>query len=302
MKVLIVADQNARFEPRGGEVLLESIKDRLSQFGLFAVDYERSESGLNSVIAIFVFSLSALGKVDAEKFHRAGIPVYCWPFFWSGGEVMGLDERVEYVFNSKAENDCFVESLRITDPLKCRVVGLPALDRYTPRENKLFCDVIGRTEYLLTVGTIEERNNQTGVIELAQGTNAYCVFVGPVVDVEYHQRCLQVAEEAGVECLFMGGLPFGGRLINSAYNNCSYYIEVSFDPPGLSSVEAFNSGAKCILSNPIWVAEVFGDRRGVVALSEGHDTLENIMSTMENPDERYSGVEFDNFIQSIISK
>jgi hypothetical protein len=59
--------------------------------------------------------------------------------------------------------------------------------------------------------------------------------------------------------LFIRSLPQKSEIVRSALQEALFYIEVPYEPPGLSAIEAGLAGCRLLLSDSEWSREHFGE-------------------------------------------
>jgi len=147
---------------------------------------------------------------------------------------------------------------------KCTVVANGVAERFFAADPTEF-----RRRYnapspiLLLPSSIEPRKNQFEVIRAARSLGVTIAAAGPVLDLDYWERCKQLA---GDSLLYLGELPANSRLLLSAFAaaDCVALISVS-EPFGLVPFEALAAGTPALLtknsgvdthSSPPWFQRV----------------------------------------------
>ena len=80
--------------------------------------------------------------------------------------------------------------------------------------------------------------------------------MGNCRDFEYLEQC---RKEGGEYLSIIPSLPYKSEIVRSALKGASFYVEVGFEPPGLSAIEAGLAGCRLLLSDSSWSREYFGD-------------------------------------------
>ena len=119
----------------------------------------------------------------------------------------------------------------------------------------LFYDLYKFKDYAIWFGIIEPIKNQLATIEVLREKGIPLVLVGRYRDQNYYEACVAAGGES---TLFISALPVGSEIVRAALKESLFYIEVPFEPPGLSAIEAGLSGCKMVLSDSSWSREIFG--------------------------------------------
>jgi glycosyltransferase involved in cell wall biosynthesis len=112
-------------------------------------------------------------------------------------------------------------------------------------------------DFLLTVGNIEPRKNQLGLIRAARQTGTRLVVLGRARDEAYAAAC---RAEAGSDVNFPGALAHDDPLLRSAYAACAAFcLPSTLETPGLAALEAAAAGARLVITREGSTCEYFGD-------------------------------------------
>jgi glycosyltransferase involved in cell wall biosynthesis len=159
------------------------------------------------------------------------------------------------VFKSKSESRMFEEYFCLPSG-KVRHISLIADAAYLkPAPKGLFKTIYGLDQYILAVGIIEPIKNQLTLIKAIKETSHQLVLVGGYRDRDYFAACKSAG---GDKVLFIDALPAGSELMRSAMAESQAFVECSYEPPGLSAIEAGLTGTSIVVSESAWSQEHFG--------------------------------------------
>jgi len=264
IRLLLSTYYGAFIRPGGGEAELKELSKHLSAEGLTADFYGPNSLSLDSYDYLVHFSVHPDGLSIVEASHKLGLKIILWPNIWfhenSVFEDMNhisrffeLADLIIFKSNAELEN---VDSHVFINPSKVLIVPWGVDPAYLePVDPTQFKKLYGLEEYILWVGQIEPVKNQLQVIEALRDINIPMVFVGGYRDKEYFIKCCQTAPE---RFLFLPQMKHASGMLRSAYRGCSIYVEVPFEPPGLSALEARILGKQLVLSKGSWTDEEFG--------------------------------------------
>jgi glycosyltransferase involved in cell wall biosynthesis len=187
--------------------------------------------------------------------------------------------------NSNAEADQLMRLFQVSAK-RIHVVPNGADPRFADADGEEFIKYYGLRDFVLSVGRIEPRKNQLGLLRALKGTGIPIVVMGDPVpeNKAYHVACLR---EAGSNVRFIGRLDHDDPLLASAYGACRCLALTSwFETPGLVALEAAMSGVPLVLPRGGSAHEYFGDQ----ALYVGSENLPEIRSAVQtafNSDRNY---------------
>jgi glycosyltransferase involved in cell wall biosynthesis len=264
-RILVVSGFSAFFKQGGGEVEAASLRHALQHQGFDADLYGPDIFELDSYDLVIFFSCHSSGLELLETCKELGVKFLLWPNFWLGAEKtpssaeVGLINKFcsdsdAIVFKSETEKQLFQRFFDFNDEKFLMVDWFVDDDFGVGADQDKFKTLYGLDRYILSVGLIEPVKNQLLLAEAAVEANVNLVLIGGFRKKDYFEACLN----AGKELLtFIPHLPAQSPVISSAYAGCDAYVEVSFDPPGRSSIEAALFAKPLMLSSSSWVDELF---------------------------------------------
>lgn len=262
-KLLLTTYHQAFMKRAGGEFEMFNISQNLKLNGLIADIYGPFSRALEHYDAVLHFSVHG-GGLELLRYVRDNHkPIILFPNIWLSEPKPGIDSMVsEYVdlanlivFKSQAERQMFEQYFKLPAH-KVRLISTIADAAYMqPAPEGLFKSIYGVDKYLIGVGIIEPIKNQLSVIQALRTTGQKLVLVGSYRDADYYAAC-QAA--GGEQVLFINALPARSELMRSALSESCAFVECSFEPPGLSAVEAGLAGASLVVTDSPWTKEHFG--------------------------------------------
>ena len=264
-RILVVSGFSAFFKQGGGEVEAASLRQALQNQGFDADLYGPDIFELDSYDLVIFFSCHSSGLELLETCKELGVKFMLWPNFWleaektpSSAEV-GLINKYcadsdAIIFKSETEKQLFQRFFDFNDEKSLMVDWFVDEDFGVGADQDKFKKLYGLDRYILTVGLIEPVKNQLLLVEAAVEANVNLVLIGGFRKKDYFEACLNAGKEL---VTFIPHLPAQSPVISSAYAGCDAYVEVSFDPPGRSSIEAALFAKPLMLSISPWVDELF---------------------------------------------
>lgn len=142
-------------------------------------------------------------------------------------------------------------------PERFRRVPNGVEERFAQANPKPFREQYGIYDpFVLSVGFIEPRKNQLGLIRALKGLGIKMVFVGKALNIKYFHRC---QSEAGEKAMFLGEIPHGSELLPSAYAAARVFCLPSFaEVLSIAALEAAVAGTRLVLSTTWRPQEQFG--------------------------------------------
>jgi len=263
-KFLITTYHEAFAIKGGGEYELFYLVDTMRECGLVADVYGPYSRDIDNYDIIIHFSVHESGLELLKFIKSKNKKIILWPNLWfnksneiSKNVVKNFIDIVDFiVFKSDAEFNKFSEILQV--PLnKCIKYNLIADKYYTIESSKnLFNQLYGIKDYALWMGIIEPSKNQLAAIEPLKKKNIPLVFVGKYRDEQYYNLCKRIG---GQNVFFIDYIARKSEIARSAFQNALFYIELSLEPAGISSIEAGLSGCRVILSDTAWSYEHFAN-------------------------------------------
>lgn len=296
-RVLVTTYFSAFFQPGGGEAELLDLASNLTRFDLHVDIYGPTSAPLSSYDSVLHFSVHADGLQIVEKAKSLKKQVILWPNLWwntsPSDDQKSVTERFfnladKITFKSHAELENVSRHVHV-DMKKIIIVPWGVEPSYAlPADPTLFKTMYQLDSYILWLGIIEEQKNQLPAIHALKEIKTPVVFIGHHRNQAYFEACLEAAPK---HFKFLPFMPPGSPMLRSAVQNCDLYLEVPFDPPGLSALEAGLAGRTLVLSQGSWTTEEFGDKaicvnpanpaeifagveRGLIAKSETNELAE----------------------------
>lgn len=269
ISVLLTTYHEAFVVRGGGEYELLSVADGLRQYGIIADIYGPYSRPIEFYDVVLHFSVHGGGLGLLRMVTAHGKPVVLWPNLWA--DVLSIDaidmiqEHVrlaDYVaFKSGAEAENFTALVDVPEhkQVRCKAVADMCYLKSSPRS--LFPDLYGVRDYALWMGIVEPSKNQLSIIGPLKELGIPLVIVGKYRDKVYYDACRKAA---GDGVLFIDSLPQRSEIVRSAFQNASFYVELSLEPAGLSALEAGLSGCRMLLSDSAWSREHFLDHADYV--------------------------------------
>jgi len=288
LRVLITTYPQAYLTRGGGEYELESIADGLRQVGIIVDMYGPYSRALEYYNVVLHFSVHP-GSIELlREIHACGKPIVLWPNLWLGkvadDDLQVIAEHLRFAhsvaFKSQAELAHFQEKTSIvSEKLKvCKWVADISYLKQAPCG--LFKQLYGVNDFALWLGIIEPVKNQLAALRVLRSMDIPAVIVGRYRSKEYYKECKAVA---GSNVLFLDSLPQKSEIIRSALQSSLFYMELPFEPPGLSAIEAGLSGCRMLLSDSDWAREHFCDHAVYVDPASESAIAEGIELVLERP-------------------
>jgi glycosyltransferase involved in cell wall biosynthesis len=272
-RVLIVSGFSAYFKQGGGEAEAVSLCASLELHGFDADLYGPNVIELEVYDFVIFFSCHPSGMELLEACIDLSIKFLFWPNFWiESGRLPSPEERnlinkycrhsVKTIIKSNVELTLFQKHFDLENEKILRVNWFVDADFAGPADASRFKELYGVNDYILSVGLIEPIKNQMALIKAVRLAGKKLVLIGGFRKKDYFDACR--IESAG-EVIFIPHLPANSPILKAAYAGCTSYAEVSFDPPGRSSLEAAFYGRPLVLTLSDWAREIFHDRALLVS-------------------------------------
>ena len=142
----------------------------------------------------------------------------------------------------------------------------------------------GKEPFVLSVGRIEPRKNQLGLIRAMKGIpGRRLVFIGsPVSGYEDYEACCR--KEGEGFAIFIPYLDHGDVLLKSAYAACDLFVLQSFvESTGLVVLEAALAGAKTLVTQGGFTREYYKDYVDYLDPASVKDIQAKILSNLKAP-------------------
>lgn len=273
IRVLVVSGFSAFFKQGGGEAEAASLRHSLELHGYEADLYGPNVSDLEGYDVVIFFSCHPSGLELLETCKELSIKIIFWPNYWIEKDRNSTLEEVnlvnalcalsdKVVFKSNAELLIFKNNFNLDSCKILKVNWFVEPDFFKFYDVDRFKKLYDVENYILSVGLIEPVKNQLALIKAVNSTKIKLVLIGGFRKKDYFDLC-RSASNGNV--LFIPHLPADSPILKSAYAGCDLYIEVSFDPPGRSALEAACFGKSLILSDSDWAKEIFFDKAKLVS-------------------------------------
>ena len=263
-RVLLTTYHHAYLKKGGGEFEIFSISEKLKRFGLIADIYGPHSRALEHYDVVLHFSVHGGGLEMLQHVKGQGKPVVLWPNLWLTEVDTGLQQLVNkhveladnVVFKSHSEELLFSSLFELPKEKTQLTITLADGAYLKPAPKRLFPDLYELGEYAICLGIIEPNKNQLAAIQALRAANITPVMIGAHRDQAYYQAYRDAAGTAG---LFLEALPSKSEILRSALQEAAFYIETSFEPPGLSAIEAGLAGCQLVVGDSDWAREHFDD-------------------------------------------
>jgi glycosyltransferase involved in cell wall biosynthesis len=295
-RILVVSGFSAFFKQGGGEVEAASLRQVLQHQGFDADLYGPDIFELDSYDLVIFFSCHSSGLELLETCKELGVKFMLWPNFWLEAEKTPSSSEMDLISKFCADSDAIVFKSETEKQLFQRLFDFNVektlmVDWFVDEDfgagadQEKFKKLYGLDRYILSVGLLEPVKNQRLLVEAAVEANVKLVLIGGFRKKDYFESCLSAGKE---QVTFIPHLPAQSSVISSAYAGCDAYVEVSFDPPGRSSIEAAMFAKPLILSSSKWVDELFpsmantlqpNDKTGLVSALGHMSQLHKISTT-----------------------
>jgi glycosyltransferase involved in cell wall biosynthesis len=264
-RILIVSGFSAFFTPGGGEEEAASLCRTLNLEGYNAELYGPTVSQLESYNCVIYFSCHPSGLELLESCRNLGLNFIFWPNLWFEHNSDLLENQIEIInkycelsdkviIKSKTEEEIFNKKFILNKEKILKInwfIDPPFEDISLPDR---FRSLYSVENYILSVGLIEPEKNQLAIIEAIHDLNKKLILIGGYRKKEYFDKCV---DAAGESVLFIPHQSSNSPILKAAYAGCDTYIEVSFDPPGRSAIEAAFYEKPLVLSSSEWSNELF---------------------------------------------
>jgi len=291
VKILITTYHQAFLVRGGGEYEIFSLADSLKQRGLIVDIYGPYSRSLDNYDMVLHFSVHGGGLDLLRDIKAVRKPIALWPNLWlrniDSTQFDLLNDHMSLadvlIFKSVAEQRHFSEHCNVPKE-KVRHVVTIADAAYKRRAPKgLFKSLYEIDRYAIWFGVIEPHKNQLAAIRVLRDKGIPLVLVGHGRVESYYRQCRAAA---GDDVRFIRSLPQKSEIVRSALQEALFYIEVSYEPPGLSALEAGLSGCRLLLSDCDWSQEHFGDSAVYADPSSDESiahAVDKIMTTPHDP-------------------
>jgi len=285
-RVLITTYQSAFLRPGGGEAELKNLVYLLKKVGVQSEIYGSSSSSIGAYDVILHFSVFQESFDFLKQLKDLGKPIILWPNLWWVEEPSAaiLDSVKSFfelsdmlLFKSKAELSNVAQYISL-DEFRHEVVGWHIDDRYlVDVDESVFKKIYSLDHFILWVGIIERGKNQLSAIKALYNLNVPMVFIGSHRDEAYFFECQEAASDS---TLFLPYMAPGSDILRAAYKGCAAYIELSYEPAGLSALEAALYEKPMILGEAQWSTEKFGEGIAKVDPTSNSEILDAVLKAL----------------------
>ncbi|WER45183.1 mannosyltransferase [Cupriavidus sp. WKF15] len=287
-KILVTTYHSAFLVRGGGEFEIVSLVDSLKKQGYIADIYGPFSQSLDRYDVVLHFSVHGGGLELLRSVAAAGKPIVLWPNLWADelhpppsgliAEHVALAKVI--VFKSIAEKEHFCSRYAVPEG-KIRFVPAGVDQIFSKNApDRLFRTMYGLEKYGIWFGVIEPSKNQLTAIRALRDCGMPLVFVGRYRDREYYNACRR---ESPSNFLFIEGLPYRSEVMRAALQECSFYVEVSKEPPGLSAIAAGLSGCRLVLTKSDWAREHFDSFAQLVDPDSTESIREGVEAAIRAP-------------------
>lgn len=278
--------------PGGGEIQLLKSKEALERRGHEVVLFNQWQDDLTEADVVHHFSVQGGTYNICMYAHNQGIPLVVSPILWLSEYVdqypmneIGLLTSIANVIcpNSQAEVERFLNHFAAPrDKYHVTHNGVDAMF-FEPVSPELFLSRFALQQpFVLCVGNIEMRKNQSALLEAAGQLGVHVVLIGNIRDPDYFNR---LAESFAGKFSHLGFLDHDGELLRSAYSACQVFALPSLlETPGLAALEAAAAGAPLVITQEGCTQEYFGDDAFYVDPMSVRDIADKLALAMSMPD------------------
>jgi glycosyltransferase involved in cell wall biosynthesis len=291
LKVLITTYHQAFLKKSGGEVELFETAMWLNELGVLADVYGPKSRPLDAYDVVLHFSVHGGGLELLQTVKTVGKRIVLWPNLWIENPTRDTKQLIErhfaladaIVVKSKAEKEHILSQFAVPQGL-FHVVPAGVDPCYgNPADPHMFKTIYKVNDYILWLGTIEERKNQLFAIEALKDLEIPLVFVGNYRHQEYYEACRKAAP---AHFRLLPPMVPKSEILRSALQSCRLFLEVPMDPPGLSALEAGLAGRPLVLSDSSWCREHFGEHVTYVDPSSKASIREGVQSVLSRDNAR----------------
>lgn len=287
MKILITTYHQAFLKPGGGENELLEMVTNFSDNGVKADIYGHTSRPLDFYDAVVHFSAHGGGEQLLENIKKAGKPIILIPnydYFSGDGsstEVVKSHQALAdlIIVRSDAARQIIIDDYDV-DPNKVRTIKVGVKSAYGVKMRPgIFSEAYGIDNFGLWVGKIVEHKRHLETLKMLHDIDTDFVLLGGYQDKKYLQDCRQTSNN---KTHFLGQIKPASEMLRAAYKDCSFYLELGDDYPGISAVEAFVCGCPMILKEHPWSREYFGDFPTYVSGNDANELADAISEIQEN--------------------
>lgn len=264
-RVLLTTFPSAYLHQGGGEREMLLLKEALEMSGIVADIYGPASRDVSNYKIAVHFSLVRGSESIIQSLSEEGVKLVLWPNLWFASpplaeQLQTVELMLTYfdaiVFRSQTEENHFREYFDIDRKKIIRSSFIVSRKFKNVSVSNVFRESYGFERYAIWPGIIEPVKNQLSAVRAFNDLNINLVISGRVRDVAYLGLCKSIAKQ---NVHFIPEMPFGSEVHLSALKNSELFIELPYDFPGTSALEAATVGCRMLLSKSQWTEEVVGD-------------------------------------------
>ncbi|ACZ75561.1 MAG: glycosyltransferase [Dickeya sp.] len=285
--------------PGGGEIQLLKSKEALERRGHEVILFNQWEHSLEDADVLHHFSVQGGSYNICAYAHNHKIPLVVSPILWLGehisqypmGEIGFALSLADVICpNSIAEVERFFPHFDVPEDryhVTHNGVDSTFFERVSP---ELFLSRFGIDKtFVLCVGNIENRKNQSALLEAANILGVHVILIGNIRDAEYYND-LERRFQGGFS--YLGYLEHDSDMLRSAYSACrAFALPSLLETPGLAALEAAAAGVPLVITQEGCTEEYFGSKAFYVDPNSSEDIAAKLALAMEQDRERSELVE-----------
>jgi len=263
-RVLLTTFPEAFLNQGGGEREIHLLNEALNTSGIISEIYGPTSKPLSNYDAVIHLSMNGGSEHIISAISDINIPVILWPNLWfvdspSEDNLIRLKYFLKsfnaVVFRSFAEEKHFRHYLGLDGKDVIRVHPLVSPKFLRKNISDVFRESYGLKSYAIWTGIIEPQKNQLAAVRAFNNLDLDLIISGGIRDKKYADECKR---QAGPNIKFISAIPFGSEQHLSALRYSEMVVELPFDFPGTSAIEAAAIGSKLLLSKSEWTEEMLG--------------------------------------------
>lgn len=300
-RILLTTYPEAFLFRAGGEFELITLADSLKKHGFIADLYGAYSRNLDCYDLVIHFSLNPNGLSLVKEMKQYGKKIILWPNFWAAdtvdtngtifGEFYNLADKI--LFKSQTEIDHLNSICSI--PID-KIVLIPTIvdECFEKRiDEPLFSTLYGIKNYGIWFGVIEPHKNQLTAIKALRELDCTMVFVGAHRNDDYYNECIK---EASDKMHFIESLPYRSDITLSALQHADFYLEIPFEPSGISALSAGIAGCQMILSDDQWNHEHFDDSVIFVDSHSVESVQQGVKCALSTPEQSHVALSLEKYL------
>jgi len=276
--------------PGGGEIQLLKSKEALERRGHEVVLFNQWEHSLEDADVLHHFSVQGGAYNICVYAHGNNIPLVVSPILWLGEHIaeypmgeIGFTLSLADVIcpNSRAEVERFLPHIHVSEDKYHVTHNGVDTTFFDPVSADIFISHFGIEQpFVLCVGNIENRKNQSVLLEAASISGVHVVLVGNIRDAQYYRN---LENRFYGKFSYLGYLEHDSEMLRSAYSACSVFALPSLlETPGLAALEAAAAGVPLVITREGCTAEYFGTNAFYVDPASPHDVAEKLVLAIKS--------------------